>query len=134
MIRWFQAGSVAVFVGFTLACGDSSVEVEVGEEPGDVVGGGEPAGSGEPAGGGAATVTLTGLTNGDAACYVDYVEGGEPRTLPGDFELCQSATGMIGASVVLDIGKDRILADSCQGDPECTETQEVDFVRGIRSP
>lgn len=89
-----------------------------------------------PAASTSAPVTLAELQNGDAACYVVATSAaGEPINYPGAFELCEGgpndATPLIGKTVTLTIGRDRILAGSCEGDPECKDTEEVDFVTAI---
>ena len=85
-----------------------------------------PAPSGPPA------VLLKGVQAGDAACYLEVESAGSPQTLMADFELCpgggQDLTGRIGQSVHLETRKENVMADSCQGDPECTETKEVELV------
>lgn len=86
---------------------------------------------------GGAPVTLVSLESGDVACYVSVLDGEEEVYHHGDFELCEGglsdASTHIGTSVVLTLEKTNVLADSCEGNPACTDTQEVDFVVGIVS-
>lgn len=89
-----------------------------------------------PAAPAAETVTLKELQNGDAACYVIATKAsGEEVNYAGSFELCQGGTAdasaLIGKPVKLTIGREKILAGSCQGDPECKDTEEVDFVTAV---
>ena len=80
---------------------------------------------------------LLGLQSGDAACYVHVrnVEGGEDY-LPGAFELCPGesadASAYVGQRVHLERRPDRIMADSCQGDPACRQTQPVNLVVAVK--
>jgi len=75
--------------------------------------------------------TLAALQNGDAACYV-VVEGRFGRVNHyGEFDLCQSAEALIGAEVALEFVVGRVIAPSCQGDPECADSIEVPLVSAI---
>lgn len=84
---------------------------------------------------GANTGTLTALTNGDAACYVELTTDGGPVSLPGSFELCagggSDATALIGQTVNYTTEKANILAASCEGDVDCGKSDEVDLVMTI---
>ena len=84
-----------------------------------------------------APVTLVSLESGDVACYVSVMDGEEEVYHEGDFELCEGglsdASALVGTSVVLSLEKANVLADSCEGNPDCTETKEVDFVVGIEA-
>ncbi len=85
--------------------------------------------------GSGAPVTLIGLESGDVACYVTVNDGSEEKYYDGDFELCEGggsdATPLIGKSVMITTEKAQVQAGSCEGDPECTETEEVDLVVSI---
>src|SRR5687767_2874234 len=76
-------------------------------------------------------VTLVDVSQGDAACYV-VVRGadGVEATHPGTFDLCEGggadASGLMGQQVILTIEKQNMMAASCEGDPECPDTEEVD--------
>jgi len=81
-------------------------------------------------------VTLDGIEQGDAACYINITDGaGNAATLPGSFELCEAggmdATGLIGSKVTYTTEKANMMAGSCGGDPECPDTEEVDMVNAI---
>jgi len=81
--------------------------------------------------------TLVTLQNGDQACYVGVKDaGGQELNLPGSFDLCAGgavdATPFIGKIVTLDRNKSTMAAASCQGNPECKDTEEVDLVVGVR--
>lgn len=81
-------------------------------------------------------VTLEDLQHGDRACYV-VVDAGtaEAQSIEGDFELCaggsRDATALIGKRVTYTTEKAKVQAASCQGDPDCTDSDEVDLVMTI---
>lgn len=65
-----------------------------------------------------AVATVTDLTSGDRACYVDLVdENGRKTNQFARFEICQQ--DLIGAQVRLTYETGNILAFSCNGDPDC---------------
>ncbi len=78
-------------------------------------------------------VTLAKLEPGDRACYVTFVRSdGTSATLPGDFDLCPNgttdATPLVGKVVRYAARHDKIQAASCQGNPDCTDSESVDLV------
>jgi hypothetical protein len=95
-------------------------------------GGGEPV---EPSGPPQDVVTLTEVSQGDAACYITVDDGGESVTHPGSFVLCPGgeadAAALVGKEVVLTFEKAQMMAGSWGGDPECPDTEEVDAVMRI---
>lgn len=88
------------------------------------------------AAGGGGTGVLVSLENGDRACYVGLSTTDDHATadqqLPGSFELCEGgtldATGMIGQQVTYRTERAPIAAASCEGAPDCAESEEVDLV------
>ncbi len=78
---------------------------------------------------------LVALQAGDAACYVELETSGGSLTLPGSFELCgggnADATSLIGVIVTYTTERTNILAASCQGAPDCADTEDVDLVTTI---
>lgn len=92
-----------------------------------------------PAGGDEATPaasanrgTLKDLQNGDRACYVILDTAAGELSLEGDFDLCAGdATALIGQDVTWTTTKANVQAASCQGDPSCTDSDEVDLVDSI---
>ncbi len=80
----------------------------------------------------ATTGTLSSLQNGDVACYIALDGPLGELSWYGDFELCQTATELVGRSVVVQIGDGRVIAPSCQGDPECPDHIDVQIVTEIR--
>jgi|GEM_PF-5473754 len=79
----------------------------------------------------AASGKLEGLQNGDVACYVQLLSPLGPRTHYGEFELCETAASLIGKHVALSFTPGQVIAPSCQGDPECADSIEVQRVSGI---
>ena len=78
-----------------------------------------------------ATYRLRRLVMGDAACYVDLqADGGETETRLADFGVCSQAEveDLVGQPVRLELGTGRVMAASCQGDPECTEMETVELI------
>lgn len=89
-----------------------------------------------PAAPAAVVYTLKELQNGDAACYVVLSNAaGEPVNYPGSFELCpgasEDASALVGKTVTITVGRQKIMAGSCEGNPECPDTEEVDFVTAV---
>jgi len=79
----------------------------------------------------ALTGVLDDLQNGDAACYVLYVDGtGVERHWYGDFDLC-GLDALKGKQVVVTMGRGNVIAGSCEGDPECADSERVDLCRTI---
>lgn len=73
--------------------------------------------------------TLLTLENGDIACYVLIQnDAGEEQTFDGDFDLCGTKMGLVGKKVSLVTQKANVQAGSCEGNPDCTDTEEVDLV------
>ncbi len=77
--------------------------------------------------------TLVKLEPGDRACYLSVTQAdGKPATLPGDFDLCPGgatdATPLVGKTVRFATRHDKIQAASCQGNPDCTDSDSVDLV------
>lgn len=81
--------------------------------------------------------TLLAVQSGDAACYLTVKDStGTDESLPADFDLCpggtSDATPYVGSQVKLERRPDRVMADSCAGDPNCTATKTVDLVIAIK--
>jgi hypothetical protein len=97
-----------------------------------------PTAAGPALGAATAAITLRRLEAGDRACYVVVVTdgAGEERSLLGDFELCPGgggdATGLVGQPVVVETRPESVPAESCQGQPDCTDSETVELVVAIR--
>ena len=75
--------------------------------------------------------TIQSLNSGDRACYVEIVDDqGEQSTEFADFEICQQQD-LIGKRVQLTYESSEIMAASCQGDPECAETEMVMLITKV---
>jgi hypothetical protein len=89
------------------------------------------------AGGEALQGTLVNLEAGDVACYVEIHDGAEPLYLDGDFELCpggaMDASGLVGKPITYTTETAQVMAGSCEGNPDCTDTEEVAIVVGIEA-
>lgn len=126
---------LAALVFSTLACsGETPTEPMDAAPP--AIEAAVPAPPAAPAAAAATVYTLTELQNGDIACYVVLKDGaGVETTIPGDFELCagagHDATSLIGKSVVITTSKESVQAASCQGDPDCKDSEIVDLVATI---
>lgn len=71
-----------------------------------------------------AVATVQNLTVGDRACYVDVIDaGGVYSTEYAAFEICEQ--DLVGRDVELTYESGTIAAASCQGDPDCSETETV---------
>lgn len=76
-------------------------------------------------------VTVRGLTAGDRACYMEVEDGaGNRREQMAAFEICERAE-LIGKQVRLRLEKAQVQAESCQGNPDCTDTETVDLVQSV---
>ena len=68
---------------------------------------------------------VTDMESGDRACYVTLrTDGGGSQTVYADYSVCDS-NALIGRRVQLEYAPDEIIAESCEGDPECLDTETV---------
>lgn len=73
--------------------------------------------------------TLRSATNGDIACYLELTDdAGQPFSEMADFDLCTGAEALIGQRLRLHYTVAKVQAASCQGDPDCTASDEVALV------
>ncbi|HEX8297963.1 MAG TPA: hypothetical protein VF594_02280 [Rubricoccaceae bacterium] len=76
-------------------------------------------------------VRLISMQNGDIACYLTVQADGEPeRTDMADFGFCERED-LVGQRVSLTVTPSPVLAESCQGNPDCPDTEIVNLVTGI---
>ncbi len=76
-------------------------------------------------------VTLVSMTAGDAACYLTVrPDGAAERTEVADYRMCER-DDLVGQRVVLTVTPSQILADSCEGNPACTDLKAVNMVTGM---
>ena len=79
------------------------------------------------------TGLLTALQSGDVACYLTLKDkNGTAFTEMAIFEICEMQK-MVGKRVRLSYRIESVIADSCQGNPECQDTRKVALVSAIRA-
>jgi hypothetical protein len=73
--------------------------------------------------------TITVLEAGDVACYLTAKndQGKEFNEL-ADFSICEQTPSLVGKRVSLEYTAGSVMADECQGDPDCTKTRNVMLV------
>ncbi len=65
------------------------------------------------------------MESGDRACYLTLrTDGGAEQTVFADYSVCES-NALVGRRVQLEYAPDDIVAVSCEGDPECLDTETV---------
>ncbi len=75
---------------------------------------------------------ITDLQPGDVACYLLMTdEKGAAFTEMGDYSICDRSPALIGKTVRLTYGRGQVLADECQGDPDCGKSQSVLLVESV---
>jgi len=121
---------VAMVGGWMLACG-SGEAVTAPDAPTDKAP--EAAPEKAPEAAAAKQGKLVSLEQGDVACYVELKgKGGEELYLHGDFELCpgggSDASKLVGQRVAYTTVATQVQADTCEGNPDCSDTQEVPLV------
>lgn len=76
-------------------------------------------------------VVVRGRVAGDRACYLTVEdENGQSREQMASFELCERED-LVGRRARLHFEKAQVMAESCQGNPDCPDTETVDLVNGI---
>ena len=79
------------------------------------------------------TGLLTGLQSGDVACYLTLKDkNGAEFTEMAIFEICEMQK-IVGKRVRLSYRIESVIADSCQGNPECRDTQKMALVSAIHA-
>jgi hypothetical protein len=76
--------------------------------------------------------TVTELQAGDVACYLTLKDdqGAEFSEL-GDFPICEKRS-LLGKRVKLTYTLGTVMADECQGNPDCTKTRKVALVTAVK--
>lgn len=73
--------------------------------------------------------TVTSLDNGDIACYVHLRDdAGKSFTEKADFDICFQKPSLVGKRVTLTYKLEKVMAASCQGDPDCKATETVPLI------
>ena len=68
---------------------------------------------------------VTDMESGDVSCYITLrTDGGATETVHADYSVCDS-NAIIGRRVQVEYVEGDVLAASCEGDPECLETETV---------
>jgi len=77
--------------------------------------------------------TFVSVEQADTACYVTVHDaGGAEKTYPGEFDLCtHDPIPAVGARVRIEWGTATILAASCEGNPDCPDSDEVQIVQKL---
>jgi hypothetical protein len=76
--------------------------------------------------------TIQRLTAGDRACYVELVDdGGQTSTEFAAFEICEQ--DLVGKRVSLTYEAGNILAEACQGDPDCGQSETVMLITKVET-
>jgi hypothetical protein len=72
------------------------------------------------------------LQNGDTSCLVVLRIGGRTEAIDGDFELCpggpRDASALLGKPVTYTTRPAHVQAASCEGNPDCAASEEVELV------
>jgi hypothetical protein len=75
---------------------------------------------------------VTGLEAGDVACYLSLKDDrGAAFQEMADFSICEQES-LVGKRVTLTYKLEKVLADSCQGDPACKDTKTVALVTAVK--
>lgn len=115
-------------VVFALGCGGGEAPPsEVPAPPAAPAAEAPAAPAAEPAGEGPKLVSLV---SGDTACYATFLENGVERQELATFEMCEHQD-LVGSVVTITKEKANVMAASCQGDPECKDTEEVDIISSM---
>lgn len=73
-------------------------------------------------------VTITAMQAGDAACYVTLTDAaGATREEMAAFEICEQ-TDLVGTPVTIRTEMGNVMAASCQGDPDCPDSDTVRLI------
>ena len=76
---------------------------------------------------------VQGTENGDAACFLSLSdESGKPFHARADFAICTQQPALSGHWVALNWRMTRIMAGSCEGNPDCRQTERVALVTQAR--
>jgi hypothetical protein len=128
-MRRTAASHVALVLTLALAaCGGSSAPPAA--EPSNAAGGGSAA---EATAGDTTVYTFVSVEQADTACYVTVHDAsGAEKTYPGEFDLCtHDPIPGVGAKVRIEWGTANVLAASCEGNPDCPDSDEVAIVRKL---
>lgn len=75
---------------------------------------------------------LVSATAGDVACYLEFSDAqGESFSEMATFEVCENAEPQVGLWLSLAYEVGQVMADSCEGNPDCTESESKALVSGL---
>jgi len=75
---------------------------------------------------------VTELQAGDVACYLTLKDDqGTEFSELGDFPICEKRS-LLGKRVKLTYTLSNVMADECQGNPDCTKTRKVALVTAVK--
>jgi len=76
--------------------------------------------------------TVLSMEAGDRGCYVEFTDNnGKNHSEMAAFEICEQ-TDFIGKKVKFSYTKESIMASSCAGDPECTQSETVWLINDMK--
>ena len=72
-------------------------------------------------------LTVLSVEQGDIACYIDLREvDGKRVSMKGSFEICDER--WVGKRVLIRTDRVNVQSPKCEGDPECTLTEEEEII------
>jgi hypothetical protein len=75
---------------------------------------------------------LTKAVNGDVACYLTLKDDhGVAFDEMADFSICEQPK-LIGKRLSLKYSLENVMADECQGNPDCTKSKKVALVKSVQ--
>ncbi|MCR9144207.1 MAG: SH3 domain-containing protein [bacterium] len=69
---------------------------------------------------------VTSLEAGDIACYVELDYGDRQVSMMADFGICEQP--LVGKRITFETRKESVMAASCEGDPECGDSETVELM------
>lgn len=80
-----------------------------------------------------ASGTIVSMEAGDVACYVNLkTDAGVTFQEMADFEICEQEQALKGKRVALTYVVGKVMAASCQGNPDCKKTQTVALISAVK--
>lgn len=76
---------------------------------------------------------VTAAVAGDVACYLSLTDAqGQTFEEMAAFEVCEQEADIVNQEVDLEWTVENVMADSCQGNPDCAESQSVPLIRAVQ--
>lgn len=77
--------------------------------------------------------TVVSLENADTACNVEFkLDDGRRVSEAADFDLCFQEPSLVGRRVALTWTTANVQAESCGGDPECSDSERIALISAAR--